>query len=707
MSVIPHESSPELFEPGKNCWKVSRADRSAVLVDAQAYFQTLAWAAEQAERSLCLLCWDIDSRIPLIPEKTGHYSSELASLPLADFLLELVEKKPNLHVYILAWDFLFLFRGEREKKSEAKRRFRRHPRIHFRFDSSGPFMVSHHQKIAVVDDQLAFCGGLDITQRRWDTCDHHVESPVRKDPEGKPYEPFHDVQMMVEGDAARELGALFRDRWKRATGKLPAELREFAEPRAEGFWPEFQEPLLKKHDVALARTIPSFRESRAVRESEALFLDSIRRAKDYIFVENQYFASRQLGDLLEERLQEPNPPEILIVVRLLDSNWAERLMGVLRARLVRRLKEKDPQNRLLVLCPAASRRKEQYLNLHSKVFISDDEVLRVGSSNLCGRSEAMDTECDLAVQVSEASEKVAVRKIRDQLLAEHLGVDERTVAAEVAAEGSLIRAVSRLQHRSDHTLISCPQQVSAWVDWLCPSVAVVDPENPRQFMGGLAKLAGALACLVALIFMFPHLQEFLQQERILGWARWLQAQPFASVGLVGLFALLASVAFPLVPLAVIFSLLLPPWQTFLCTMVGSMLSAVITYGVPYLWAQRGERGWAARLADRASFRKLQGVLEKEGFWPIVVFRLIPIAPFWIENVFMGAMGIKFWHYMLATFLSLLPGFVLISFLEDQVSAQGGYLTTIVVFSVLFALLGWAVQKGARYLMAREGHAHRR
>lgn len=677
------------------------------MVDAQAYFQTLAWAAERAERSLCLLCWDIDSRIPLIPEATGAYWSERASLPLADFLLRLVEEKPELHIYILAWDFLFLFRGEREKKSEARRRFRRHPRIHFRFDSSGPFMISHHQKIAVVDDQLAFCGGLDITQRRWDTCDHPVHSEARQDPEGKPYEPFHDVQMMVEGEAARDLGALFRDRWRRATGKLPKPLEQFAEPRTNGFWPEFQEPLLRDHSVALARTIPSFREGETVRENEALFEDSIRRARDYIFVENQYFASRRIGDLLAERLQEPNPPEILILVRLLDSNWTERLMGVLRARLVRRLKENDPQNRLLVLCPAASRRKDQYLNLHSKVFIADDEILRVGSSNLCGRSEAMDTECDLAIQVSGDQERGAVRKIRDQLLAEHLGVDEQTVANEIAAEGSLIRAVSQLQHRSDHTLICCPQKVPAWLDWLCPSVAVVDPENPRQFAGGLAKMVGVVACLVALVVAFPLIQEFFQQERIIGWARWVQAQPLAPVGLILLYTLLASLAFPLVPLAVIFSLLLPPWETFLCTMVGSMLSAVITYGVPYLWAQRGERSWAAHLAERASYRKLQGVLEKQGFWPIVLFRLIPIAPFWIENVFMGVMGIKFWHYLLATFLSLLPGIALISFLEDQVSAEGGYLTTILVFSVLFALLGWAVQKGARLLLAREGHAHRR
>src|SRR3546814_13659846 len=75
-----------------------------------------------------------------------------------------------------------------------------------------PIGAAHHQKVVVVDDALAFCGGLDLTIRRWDTSDHALHNPERKDPRGESYRPFHDVQMMVDGEAALALGELVRER---------------------------------------------------------------------------------------------------------------------------------------------------------------------------------------------------------------------------------------------------------------------------------------------------------------------------------------------------------------------------------------------------------------------------------------------------------------------------------------------------------------
>src|SRR5205823_4901455 len=88
-------------------------------------------------------------------------------------------------------------------------------RVHFRLDNMLPVGASHHQKIIVVDDALAFSGGLDLTIRRWDTSRHAVNDPNRCDPAGQSYRPFHDVQMMVDGDAARVLAELARERWGR------------------------------------------------------------------------------------------------------------------------------------------------------------------------------------------------------------------------------------------------------------------------------------------------------------------------------------------------------------------------------------------------------------------------------------------------------------------------------------------------------------
>ena len=87
--------------------------------------------------------------------------------------------------------------------------------MRFCLDDDLPLGASHHQKIVVVDDAVAFSGGLDLTIRRWDTREHRLDDPQRVDPSGEPYPPFHDVQAMVDGKAARALAELARERWAR------------------------------------------------------------------------------------------------------------------------------------------------------------------------------------------------------------------------------------------------------------------------------------------------------------------------------------------------------------------------------------------------------------------------------------------------------------------------------------------------------------
>ncbi len=53
-----------------------------------------------------------------------------------------------------------------------------HRRIDFKFDTNHPLGCSHHQKIVVIDDRVAVCGGIDMTSERWDTRDHREEEPA-------------------------------------------------------------------------------------------------------------------------------------------------------------------------------------------------------------------------------------------------------------------------------------------------------------------------------------------------------------------------------------------------------------------------------------------------------------------------------------------------------------------------------------------------
>ena len=107
-----------------------------------------------------------------------------------------------MRINILSWDFPALYAAEREWNSAAKFTADAPDRLRFCFDSSLPSGSAQHQKIVVIDGVLAFSGGLDLTIRRWDTSAHEAHHPLRTDPDGKPYPPFHDVQCMVDGEAA-------------------------------------------------------------------------------------------------------------------------------------------------------------------------------------------------------------------------------------------------------------------------------------------------------------------------------------------------------------------------------------------------------------------------------------------------------------------------------------------------------------------------
>jgi hypothetical protein len=91
--------------------------------------------------------------------------------------------------------------------------------LSFHLDDQHPVGASHHQKIVIVDDAIAFVSGYDLTKVRWDSCGHKQNDTRRVSHDGKPYAPFHDVGIAVGGDCARALGELARERWRRATGR--------------------------------------------------------------------------------------------------------------------------------------------------------------------------------------------------------------------------------------------------------------------------------------------------------------------------------------------------------------------------------------------------------------------------------------------------------------------------------------------------------
>jgi phosphatidylserine/phosphatidylglycerophosphate/cardiolipin synthase-like enzyme len=351
-----------LFQPGHNCWRVDNARRAAFMIDGDNYFTAFVEAARQAKRSILITGWDFHSRTRLLCRNPSD-----CELELGDFLNELARRNRHLHIHVLIWDYPMIFGFDREWAPFYGLGWQPHRRVHFRYDNTHPTGGSHHQKIVVIDDAVAFNGGIDLTYRRWDTNEHSPDNQYRN-VKGTGYPPFHDLMMCVEGDAAHSLGDLIRERWRKATGETlrppAAQRRVFrrraaAEEMKTSRWPQSLPVQLENVEVGISRTAPAVNGSAGVREIEALYLDMIAAARHCIYIENQYFTADKVGDALAARLAEPDGPEIIVVLRELSHGWLEELtMQTLRTRLVKKLRDADRYNRFRAFYPFIAGLKE-------------------------------------------------------------------------------------------------------------------------------------------------------------------------------------------------------------------------------------------------------------------------------------------------------------------------------------------------------------
>jgi phospholipase D1/2 len=430
-----------LLIPGLNCWRIEHADRLAVIVDAADYFVAVKSSILKAERNVFLIGWDFDTRIKLDPDhRTGEGPDKLGK-----FLSWIVEQRPDLNLYLLKWDLSIIDSLGRGSTPLFVLNWMSDRRMHLEVDAAHPLGSAHHQKIVVIDDTVAFCGGIDITGDRWDTRAHLVDDPHRLRPTShRRFGPWHDCTTAVDGDVPKALGELARERWRRATGE------ELPPPSPGGDrWPDGVRPTFENVDVAIARTIPQHEDQKVVREIEALYLSAIASARRSIYIESQYFAARRIAEAIAARLAEPDGPEIVIINPESAQGWLEEgAMGSARARLLDLVGKADRNHRFRIYNPVTRGGRPIYV--HAKIMIIDDWLLRVGSSNLNNRSLGYDTECDLAVEApaGEAGAKIrrTILSFRNDLLAEHLDVRPEDVEAAVdAAANSLIGAVESLR----------------------------------------------------------------------------------------------------------------------------------------------------------------------------------------------------------------------------------------------------------------------
>jgi phosphatidylserine/phosphatidylglycerophosphate/cardiolipin synthase-like enzyme len=430
-----------ILVPGETCWRAERAGRGALLIDMADYFLAAKAAMLRARASIHLLNWafDPDTLFDPQPGGTGPDSDRFGP-----FLRTLALERPDLDVRILCWkSALPVSATQHFFPHRAKECFAGTP-VHFLLDATVPMGACHHQKMIVVDDDVAFCGGGDIGPNRWDTMEHLDDDPRRQASRlnSKDFTSRHEVMSVVDGPAARALGDLFRDRWLRATGE-----RLVPSATAVGdAWPPDLKAEFTRPTIGLSRTEPRWRGYPPVRESEALHMASIAAAKTSIYLENQYFTSPLIAEALAARLAEPAGPEVILVSTEHSPSWFDQMtMDRTRSLFLKRLDTADRHDRLRAYVPLTA--KGRLIIVHAKLSIIDDRLLRIGSANLNNRSGGFDTECDLSIEAGpdDAAALAEIKALRTRLLAHWLDRPAEAVAMAEAEAGGIGRAIDRLR----------------------------------------------------------------------------------------------------------------------------------------------------------------------------------------------------------------------------------------------------------------------
>ncbi|WP_428028997.1 VTT domain-containing protein [Ancylobacter sp.] len=658
----PRRTGGPVLAPGRNVWRVERAERARVLVDGSNYFGALRQALLGARETVHIAGWDLDSRMKLVGE-SGTADDGLPET-LAAFLSALVARNPRLRIRLLLWDYSMMFALERELAPVFSFLWSTPKQIELCLDDTLPLGASHHQKIVVIDDSLAFSGGLDLTGRRWDTPAHTPSDPKRLDPQGTTYDPFHDVQMVVDGDAASAIGALFRDRWKRAASE------RLAPARANGNrWPDALPVDFSDIEVGIARTLPDYDGQRGTREVEALLFDMIDAAEREIYVENQFITCERFTERLVKRMHERPELEALMVTPNIYRSWIEQqVMGVPRDRLRARLEQEGLADRARLVFPevTAPGSAPTEVFVHAKILIVDDRLLRVGSANICNRSMGFDSECDLVVEARDAGERAAVAAIRARLLGEHVGLAPEEVGESVAREGLL--AVSR-KGANGKRLADLPAVAG---DLALPQIsAFADPPEPlyeeRAGQGGgprrkwpiAAALAG-LAVLAALVVAWAN-SPFAEPERIISALDTMADRPWGAAAVVAIYVVGGLVVFPVSVLIIATVAVYGGWTGALLAGLGALVSAVVTFFIGrHLGAGVVRRFIGPRI------NRIRRGLANQGILTVATMRMVPAAPFTFINLVAGAAGLRLMDFVIGTAIGLMPGLVVLSALGHQI-----------------------------------------
>ena len=493
----------QILVPGLSCSDLYESEKSGVLVDGRDFYKAVYEACCKAERTILMAGWQFASKVELVRGDDATRCKHPTKL--VEFLRALCEERPDLDVYMLAWDASAIFTFEREPLQRLKFQLKGHKRVHWKMDNSQPRGASHHQKLVVVDRAIAFVGGMDVCNSRWDDRCHDADNAHRCSG-GKKYTPYHDVQAYVKGDPVDTLRTWFCERWELATG-APIDLPDVPRKEIE-IDPSFD---VDAPVIGLTRTWPRMKDppSAPIRELYELHMRAIAAAERIIYIENQYLSSDEIADALERRMRSScDPPlEIVFVLPEKSAGFKERIsIGVYQARLLEHLGKTAAETGhhlgVYYSC-ACGKNGDVPVFIHAKVMAVDDRFLLVSSANTSNRSMGFDTELGIAWESPEPTD--SLRAARIDLMREHCGMTEGEADAMIADPSGIVDRLDDMARSKSHRLRihkrNADEKPGRFLSWLLPEKTPFDPDDPQSFDEALPEPAALLDRLFREPFM--------------------------------------------------------------------------------------------------------------------------------------------------------------------------------------------------------------
>lgn len=360
-----------------------------VVIDGADYFSRLVEAVRSARSHIFIASWYLNPDFELVRDRDER-------LTVADLLAEVAQR---VDVKVLVWAGAPVPPNLKTSRSDVKRIGRelsgRGP-IKFAADNKEHMLHCHHEKLVVIDDQLAFVGGIDMTHLGGDRYDSN-EHPARSS------QGWHDVTTCLTGPIVSDVSNHFRLRWREVTA---TDLGPATTPEAGG-----------SIDVQLVRSVPE-RIYDSLPSGDFSIMESYMRAlksaQHLVYLENQFLWSPHVVDTLCQKLAAPPSDDFRLIVVLPSkpNTGHDDTLGQLA-----QLAEYDDGAGRFLAATLYARTTTSFrrIYIHAKVGIVDDTWLTIGSANLNHHSMFNDTEVNVVMHDPQLATAT-----RQRLWAEHL-----------------------------------------------------------------------------------------------------------------------------------------------------------------------------------------------------------------------------------------------------------------------------------------------